>query len=149
MIQTVFSTSYNEYMTRYFCSGTITRDHVAKATTIFLALVCLGCQESIPPAAQDPDPEWIVSDDAITADNGNVTIGHPALTEDVEREIYRSLGHRRKMIKSIGNGSGSKRGIQQMQDELNLLTRGFMSRYNLTRTEIDSILEKGDANDWK
>ena len=85
----------------------------------------------------------------LTVKDGKISAGRPEVTEDVEREIYKSLNHRRKMIASIKRNSGPNRGIQQMQDELDLLTRGFMSRYSLTQAEIDEILKKGDANAWE
>lgn len=102
---------------------------------------------------KDPAPSNTRSD---TAPKGNtqqskglVIEGQPKLTEDVEKEIYKSLNYRRKMIKSIREGAGSVRGIQQMQDELDLLTKGFMGRYNLNQAEIDRILKKGESQNWE
>lgn len=91
----------------------------------------------------------ITSEGAVTIRNGKVTLGQPQLTEEVEKEVFKSLNYRRKMIASINQNSGSIRGMQQMQEELALLTRGFMSRYGLSQAEIDEILKKGEANGWK
>lgn len=127
---------------------------VTTMALLIFVLPYLGCEKpnfgdsqgSSPTANEDG---WIVSDKNLTIENGKITEGRLTVTEDVEREIYKSLNHRRKMIASIKKNSGSARGIQQMQDEFELLSKGFMTRYDLTQGEIDAILAKGDSNGWK
>ena len=92
--------------------------------------------------------EGTKSSDILTIENGKITEGRPKVTESVQREIYKSLNYRRKMMGSIQQNSGSSRGIQQMRDELEILSKGFMSRYGLTQLEIDQILQKGDVRTW-
>ncbi len=127
------------------------------AISLILLLPCLGCENVAPsrptsdnsstsPTTTANDNDWITSNDMIIVEKGKITEGRPKVTEDVEREIYKSLNYRRKMIASIKQNSGSSRGIQQMQDELDLLSKVFMSRYSLTQAEIDEILKKGDSN---
>ncbi len=129
------------------------------AISLILLLPCLGCENVAPSRSTTDnsstsstttanDNDWITSNDMIIVENGKITEGRPKVTEDVEREIYKSLNYRRKMIASIKQNSGSGRGIQQMQDELDLLSKVFMSRYSLTQAEIDEILKKGDSNAW-
>ncbi len=124
-----------------------------------ILLPCLGCENVAPSRSTTDnsstsstttanDNDWITSNDMIIVEKGKITEGRPKVTEDVEREIYKSLNYRRKMIASIKQNSGSSRGIQQMQDELDLLSKVFMSRYSLTQAEIDEILKKGDSNAW-
>ena len=138
------------------------------AISWLLLLPCLGCAEpgnsdTIPPATAPASPDTPSTgasstvtgratpgpDDILAVKDGGIHEGRPKVTENVEREIYKSLNHRRKMMASIKRNSGPNRGIQQMQDELALLTRGFMSRYSLTQQEIDEILKKGDSNAWE
>ncbi len=129
------------------------------AISLILLLPCLGCENVAPSRSTTDnsstsstttanDNDWITSNDMIIVENGKITEGRPKVTEDVEREIYKSLNYRRKMIASIKQNSGSSRGIQQMQDELDLLSKVFMSRYSLTQAEIDEILKSGDSNAW-
>ncbi len=50
---------------------------------------------------------------------------------------------------AIKEKSGSSRGFQQMQDELNLLFKGFISSYGLSEADIVEILKKGDSGNWE
>jgi hypothetical protein len=53
------------------------------------------------------------------------------------------------MMAAIKEKSSSSRGLQQMQDELNLISRGFMSRYGLSEAEIAQIIKKGESGNWE
>jgi hypothetical protein len=115
--------------------------------SVALLTLCLGCDSAVSPTSKNN--EQIISDGQITVVNGQVTEGRPVVTEDVEKEIYKSLNHRRKMMTAIKEKSGSSRGFQQMQDEFNQLTKMFMTRYGLNNAEIDQILKKGDSGNWE
>jgi hypothetical protein len=52
------------------------------------------------------------------------------------------------MMAAIKEKSGSSQGLQQMQDELNLLSKMFMGKYGLSEAEIGQILKKGDSAKW-
>ena len=121
-----------------------------KSLCVSIALIslacCAGCGEPKTPAKSNG--VTITSKGAITVEDGKVTEGRPKVTPEVEREIYKALNYRRKMKASIESGSGSKQGAQQMQDELNTLTKMYMGRYTLTQAEVNEILKKGDANGW-
>ena len=115
--------------------------------SILLLTLCSGCFNAATPTSESNTQ--IVSDGAVSVANGQITEGRAVVSDDVEKEIYKSLNHRRKMIAAIQAKSGSSAGLQQMQDELNLLTKGFMSRYGLSESEIAEILSKGDSNNWE
>lgn len=126
--------------------------HMAKrwANPVMLVVwmaVCTGCDR--PGSPTSPGSGQTVRADSATTSNRQVTLGRPDVTEEIEKEIYRSLNHRRKMMAAIAEKSGSSRGYQQMQEELGLLTKGFMSRYGLSEAEIAGILAKGDAGSWE
>lgn len=103
-----------------------------------------GCQRS---HADGDEPGTIVSDDTITVRYGQLVTGKPKVSEAIEREVYEALNHRRKMLAALSDQPNNGRGARQMQDELDLLTRGFMVRYDLTRAEVNQILARGDASD--
>ncbi len=107
----------------------------------------MGCDNAVSPTSKSKNQ--IISVGQITVENGQITEGRPVVTEDVEKVIYKSLNHRRKMMAAIKEKSGSSRGLQQMQDELNLLSKMFMSKYGLSEAEIAQILKKGDSSNWK
>ena len=121
---------------------------LALISTVSLSTL-VGCGRPVSESTPVGTGKAITSKGAITVKDGEVQFGKPKVTEDVEKEIYKSLNHRRKMIAAIQEGSGSKRGLDQMNDELELLTKGFMGRYDLTAARIEKILEKGDANGWE
>lgn len=125
------------------------------AIPLILLWTCFGCQ---PPQGSNPASQSTTAADkideatsrsALTIDDARPNAGQREITEEIEREIYKSLNHRRKMMAAIRRNSGSQRGIQQMQDELGLLSRGFMNRYQFTEADIETILNKGDANGWE
>ncbi|TWT94437.1 hypothetical protein [Stieleria varia] len=134
---------------------------------VVLLLLAAGCDnvatknkqqatpiDAVPEIAQETSPAetngktTIISNEAITVENGKVTMGPPKLTEAVEREIYKTLNQKKKIIEGIQNNGGPSRGVQQMQQEMELMTKGFMVRYNITREEIDAILSKGNSSGW-
>lgn len=114
---------------------------------VVLLALCMGCDNAVSPTSKSKNQ--IISDSQITVENGKITEGRPVVTEDVEKEIYKSLNHRRKMMAAIKEKSGSSRGLQQMQDELSLLSKMFMSKYELSEAEISQILKKGDSGNWE
>jgi hypothetical protein len=114
---------------------------------VVLLTLCIGCDNAASPASKSNSQT--TSGDAINVENGQITEGRPDVTEDVEKEIYKSLNHRRKMMAAIKEKSGSSSGLQQMQDELNLLTKMFMGKYGLSEAEIGEILKKGDSGNWQ
>lgn len=91
----------------------------------------------------------IVSDGPITIRDGKVTFGKPELTEQDKKSIYKALSHRKRMAAAIRKNGGNQRGIQQMEDEFNLLAKGYMLRFDLSRAELDKILETGENEGWK
>ena len=132
---------------------TIMHRSISIVTTVLLLLPG-GCEKPAAEPASDTasaskESDWIVSDQMITVENGTIYEGRPTVSEEVEREIYRSLNHRRRMMSSIQKNSGPQHAMQQMSDELELLTQGFMGRYGLSRAEVDAILQKGDAAGWQ
>jgi hypothetical protein len=114
---------------------------------VLLLTLCIGCDNAASPASKSNSQT--ISGDAITVENGQITEGRPGVTEDVEKEIYKSLNHRRKMMAAIKEKSGSSPGLQQMQDELDLLSKMFMGKYGLSEAEIGEILKKGDSSNWQ
>ena len=114
---------------------------------VALLTLSVGCDKIGSPTSGSNSE--VVSDGSITVSNGQVTEGRPEVSEEVEKEVYKSLNHRRKMMTAIKEKSGSSAGFQQMQDEFNLLSKGFMSRYGLSEAEIAKILEKGDSANWQ
>lgn len=115
---------------------------------VLIAFACPGCEKKASNTNVNGGGT-VVSTESITVEDGKVTIGRPVVTEDVKREIYKTLNHRRKMIAAIQKNAGSSRGIKQMQDELELLTKASMSRYGISQADIDAILKEGDANSWE
>jgi hypothetical protein len=113
---------------------------------VMLLPLCIGCDNAVSPTSKTNNQT--ISGGQITIENGQLTEGRIVVTEDVEKEVYKSLNHRRKMMAAIKEKSGSSQGLQQMQDELNLLSKMFMSKYGLSEAEIGQILKKGDSAKW-
>lgn len=138
------------------------------AVALGLATGCDGPQEQLGPAGNtQPQPgaarrirpdtqpkqntgQQIVSDGIVTVEDGKVTYGRPQMTEEVERQIYKSLSHRRNLARAIEEKvPGGNRGSQQIRQEYDLLLKGHMVRYGISQGDIDSIMRKGDEQGWK
>jgi hypothetical protein len=103
-----------------------------------------------PPDGSQPAANVIISDQAITVENGKVTYGRPMVTADVERQIYQSLSHFRNVAQEIEKHvPGGNRGSQQSRQDYDRAKRSFMQRYGLSEGDIDAILKKGDRQGWK
>lgn len=77
--------------------------------------------------------------------NGKVTIGELKITEEDEKQIYKSLSSKRNLAKAVPKENVK----QQLMQEYDLIKKGFMSKFKLTEADIEAILKKGDDNGWK
>jgi hypothetical protein len=92
----------------------------------------------------------IVSNGAITVLDGKVTYGKPKVDEEVEKQIHKTLSYHRNLANSIESKvPGGTNGSRQSREEFATLKKLFMGQYELSSTEIDAILEKGDKLGWK
>jgi len=109
----------------------------------------VGQSDACSQGKQD-SPTVIVSDGPITVRDGQVTYGRPAVTEDVEKEICRALSDQRDLARSIeGKVPGGNRGSRQCRETYALLEKGYMTRYGLSKGDINAILSKGDQHGWE
>ena len=91
----------------------------------------------------------IVSDGPITVENGKVTFGKPEVTESVEKEIYKSLVFRLNMAEQIEKRNpGGNSASRNMRQEHQTIKQSFMTRYELSESDIHGIMEKGEKEGW-
>ncbi len=103
-----------------------------------------------PETPVSPNPGNVIrSEGAITVENGVVTYGAPKLTEDVEKQIYKTLSYYHNLASEIeANVPGGNRGSQQTRQDYELSKKSFMVRYQLSDADIGAILRKGDEQGW-
>lgn len=137
--------------------------NLTKSCVVFgLAAILLigGCGQSgeqpqSSESARDKDPvqnkgNVIVSDGPITIENGKITYGRPVVTEEVEKEIYKSLSFFRNLARSIEEKNpGGNRGSRQSWDDYEMARKAFVFKYGISDADMDSILKRGDDQEWK
>jgi hypothetical protein len=107
-------------------------------------------KSAIEPRRPTTSNNVIVSDGPITIENGKVTFGHPQVTEEVERQIYKSLSYFRNLANAIEKKvPGGNAGSRQSREDYNVAATVFKSRYSLSDADLDDILRKGDKQGWK
>ena len=91
----------------------------------------------------------IVSDGPITIENGKVTYGRPEVTEEVERQIHKTLSYYRNLAEAIERKvPGGNRGRRQTREDYETSAKIFMAKYGISRSEINAIVKKGDDQGW-
>lgn len=106
-----------------------------------------------PGAEVDQGPrqmEVVAPREVVTVEEGKVTIGRPQVTEEVERQIYKTLNYHRTVVREIekrvpGGNSGSEHSRQSYE----LGVKSYMVQYGLSEADIEAILRKGDEQGWK
>ena len=101
-------------------------------------------------SANQSNGKVITSDGPITVENGKVTFGRPEVTEQVEKDIYKSLAYRLNMAEQIEKRNpGGNQASRNMREEYQTIKKGHMGRYGLSESDITRIMKKGESKGWK
>jgi hypothetical protein len=89
-------------------------------------------------------------DDIVIVENGQVTIGPPKVTEEVEKKVYKTLSFHRNVANEIeANVPGGNAGSHQSRQDYDFAVKNYKSLYQLSDADIAAILKKGDEQGWK
>jgi hypothetical protein len=108
-----------------------------------IVLLCFaGCNKPIEQTTGSEAPA--------STNNRTVTFGTPKVTEEVEKQIYKSLSYFRNLANAIEKKvPGGNAGSRQSRQDYTTAATSFKLQYGITDADLDAIINKGDAQGWK